>query len=58
MKRLITDNEELLQVLEDNGIETICNENMEIEISDEDAERIDVIAREYAPAALMDYSIE
>ena len=36
----------------------ICNENMQIEISDEDAEKIDSIVNELAPAASGDYAIE
>ena len=36
----------------------ICNENMQIEISDEDAEKIDSIVNELAPDASGDYAIE
>ncbi len=35
-----------------------CNEDMQIIISDEDAERIDGIVKDFAPAALMDYTLE
>ena len=48
----------MLEILSENGIVMTCNEDMQIEISDEDAARIEDIVREYAPAALMDYSIE
>lgn len=58
MKTLYCGNEELLEILSENGIVMTCNEDMQIEISDEDAARIEDIVREYAPAALMDYSIE
>ena len=39
-------------------VNMICNENMQIEISDEDAEKIDSIVNELAPAASGDYAIE
>lgn len=58
MKTLYCKNSELLEILENNGIEMICNENMQIEISDEDAEKIDSIVNELAPAASGDYAIE
>ena len=48
----------IYKILENNGIEMICNENMQIEISDEDAEKIDSIVNELAPAASGDYAIE
>lgn len=58
MKTIITSNEELLNVLEENGIVLTCNEEMNIIISDEDASRIDEVVKEFAPAAMMDYTIE
>lgn len=58
MKTLFCSNNELLEILENNGIIMTCNEDMQIEISDEDAERIDNIVMEFAPAASGDYSIE
>lgn len=58
MKNIITNNSELLEVLVSNGIVITCNENMEMQVSDEDAERIPEIVAEYAPAAAMDYTIE
>lgn len=58
MKTLYCNNRELLDILENNGINMICNENMQIEISDEDAEKIDSIVNEFAPAASGDYAIE
>jgi hypothetical protein len=58
MKILYCNNRELLEILENNGINMICNENMQIEISDEDSEKIDSIVNELAPAAFGDYVIE
>ena len=57
MKQIITDNDELLEVLEANGINIICNDNMEMMITDADAIRIDAIVAEKAPAAFADYVI-
>ena len=57
MKQIITDNAELLEVLEANGINIICNDNMEMMITDADAIRIDAIVTEKAPAAFADYVI-
>ena len=57
MKQIITDNAELLEVLTDNGINIICNDNMEMMITDADAIRIDAIVAEKAPAAFADYVI-
>ena len=57
MKQIITDNAELLEVLEANGINIICNDNMEMMITDTDAIRIDAIIAEKAPAAFADYVI-
>ena len=57
MKEIITDNAELLEVLEANGINIICNDNMEMMITDADAIRIDAIVEEKAPAAFADYVI-
>lgn len=58
MKILYCNNRKLLEILENNGINMICNENMQIEISDEDSEKIDSIVNELAPAAFGDYVIE
>lgn len=58
MKILFCDNSELLEVLKNNGITMTCNENMQIEISDKDAERIESIVEEFASAATGDYAIE
>ena len=57
MKQIITDNAELLEVLTSNGINIICNDNMEMIITDADAARIDAIIAEKAPAAFADYVI-
>lgn len=58
MKRIITNNSELLEVLANNGIKIVCNENMEMVISDEDADKVQGIVSIYAPAASNDYVIE
>lgn len=58
MKKIQTSNNELLEILADNGIEMICNEDMEIVISDEDAVRIGELVNKVAPAAYFDYIIE
>lgn len=58
MKTIYTSNEALLEILTENGINIICNEQMEMTISDEDAARIPEIVAKYAPAAIGDYSIE
>lgn len=57
MKKIYTDNEALLEMLADE-ITINCNEEMEMVISDEDAERIPAIVEEKAPAAINDYCIE
>ena len=56
MKILYCNNSELLEIFESNSIEMICNEDMQIEISDEDALRIGTIVDKFAPAASGDYS--
>lgn len=58
MKKYYSSNEELNEILVNNGIALNCNEDMEIVISDEDAARIPEIVREQAEAAINDYSIE
>lgn len=58
MKKYYSSNEELNEILVNNGIELNCNQDMEIVISDEDAARIPEIVREQAEAAINDYSIE
>ena len=52
-----TDNPELLEILNEQGISIVCTEDMTMEISEEDAERIESIILEYAPAAIHDYVI-
>lgn len=58
MKQIISSNNELLEVLVENGINITCNEQMQMVVSDEDAERIESIVNELAPAAADDYTIE
>ena len=57
MKQIVTDNTELLEVLEANGINIICSDDMEMMITNADAIRIDAIVTEKAPAAFADYVI-
>ena len=58
MKAISTSNSELLEVLEANGVNIICNAEIQMTISDEDAARIPAIIDELAPAAAYDYTIE
>lgn len=58
MKAITTNNQELLEILTEQGISIICNANMEMVISNEDAELIPQIVEKYAPYANMDYAIE
>ena len=57
MKEIVTDNAELLEVLEANGINIICSDDMRMLVTDTDAMRIDAIVSEKAPAAFADYII-
>ena len=57
MKEIVTDNSELLEVLEANGINIICSDDMRMLVTDTDAMRIDAIVAEKAPAAFADYII-
>ena len=57
MKEIVTDNAELLEVLEANGINIICSDDMRMMVTDTDATRIDAIVAEKAPAAFADYII-
>ena len=57
MKEILTDNAELLEVLEANGINIICSDDMRMMVTDTDAMRIDAIVTEKAPAAFADYII-
>ena len=57
MKQIITDNAELLEVLTANGINIICNDEMQMMVTDADAIRINEIVTEKAPAAFADYVI-
>ena len=57
MKEIVTDNAELLEVLEANGINIICSDDMRMLVTDTDAMRIDSIVAEKAPAAFADYII-
>ena len=57
MRTIYTENSELLEVLAANGINIICNDQMEMVISDIDAIRIDEIVSKCAPAAFADYVV-
>ena len=57
MKQIVTNNTELLEVLEANGINIICSDDMKMMVTDTDAARIDAIVTEKAPAAFADYVI-
>ena len=57
MKEIVTDNAELLEVLEANGINIICSDDMKMMVTDTDATRIDAIVADKAPAAFADYII-
>ena len=57
MKTIYTENSELLEVLAANGINIICNDQMEMVVSDIDAIMIDKIVAEYAPASFADYVV-
>lgn len=57
MKEIVTDNSELLEVLEANGINIICSDDMKMMVTDTDATRIDAIVADKAPAAFADYII-
>ena len=57
MKQIITTNNELLEVLAENGINIICDDQMRMTLSDEDAARVETIVEQFAPAAFCDYAI-
>ena len=57
MKQIITNNNELLEVLAEKGINIICDDQMRMTLSDEDAERLDKVVEEFAPAAACDYTV-
>ena len=57
MKKFESNNEALNELLINNGIDLICNANMEIIISNEDAKRIEELVENMAPAAIQDYTI-
>ena len=57
MKTIYTDNSKLIEVLVANGINVTCNSQMEMAVSDEDANKIDAIVARYAPAAFSDYVV-
>ena len=58
MMKLYTDNNALLDVLYEHGINVACNDDMEIIVSDDDASKIGDIVDRYAPWAAYDYTIE
>ena len=58
MKILWTTNYELVEVLVEKEINIAVTKNMEMVVTDKDAERIVEIVRECAPAAEGDYFLE
>lgn len=56
MKKIITDNSELLELLS-NHISIECDSDMRMVMTNEDASKVDGIVRQHAPYALHDYSI-
>lgn len=58
MKIFYTANPALAEILVEKGISLVCDENMDIIVSDEDAAKIPAIVDEFAPAAGGDYCIE
>lgn len=58
MKRFYTENQALMELLSEQGVSLVCDERMEIVVTDEDAERIRSIVAEFAPAAEGDYYFE
>jgi hypothetical protein len=57
MKKFFSANDALVELLNEQ-IEMTCNADMEIIVSDEDAERIAEIVATLAPASINDYTIE
>lgn len=57
MKTIYTDNSKLLEILVAKGINIVCNNQMEMVVSDADAIKIDAIVARYAPAAFSDYMV-
>ena len=43
MNHIITDNKELIEVLIEKGITLVCDDQMRMTLSDEDAERLPAI---------------
>ena len=58
MKAFYTDNQALLELLSENGINPVCDSDMQMLITDEEAARVPAIVAESAPAATGDYTIE
>lgn len=58
MKQLWITNYELAELLVEKGVDIVVTDNMAMKVSDDDAERIVEIVKEYAPAADSDYFLE
>lgn len=56
MKTIETNNQALIEVLTENGIEIVCNDNMQMQIVS-GADKIKEIVEALAPAAADDYTI-
>ena len=57
MKTIYTENSELKEILVTKGINIVCNNQIEMVVSDADAIKIDAIVAKYAPAAFSDYMV-
>lgn len=58
MKKIWFNSPILAELLTDNGIELICDDGMNIIISDENAEKVEQVIKTLAPAAINDYGFE
>lgn len=57
MYQIITSNPELITILCDNGLNIICDEEMRMVMSKEDALKVSHLVKAVAPAAIYDYVI-
>ena len=57
MKQIVTDNTELLEVLEANGINIICSDYVKMMVTHTYAALFDEIVTEKSPSAFADYVI-
>ena len=57
MYQIITSNPELITILCDNGLNSICDEKMRMIMNREDANKVVHLVKAVAPAAIHDYVI-